>query len=148
MLVDKADIGYMYKIVSNSNILKFPVTLRESFNVEKDEVKFGFNLHIESRRSATQTLKMKVPVMINTGKLKINNTGGNISSAQSVASGKVNPKMQEQKLKDGKAQMLDMSFVSSATEKQKLDESFQSNVTRMTAGSQMSQKQKEEQLLA
>ena len=53
MLADKADIGYMYKIVSNSNILKFPVTLRENFNVEKDEVKFGFNLHIESRRSAT-----------------------------------------------------------------------------------------------
>ena len=91
VLTDKGDLGYMYKIVSNSNILKFPVTLREGFNVEKDEVKFGFNLHIESRRSATQTLKMKVPVMINTGKLKINNTGGNISSAQSVASGKVNP---------------------------------------------------------
>jgi len=103
MLVDKADIGYMYKIVSNSNILKFPVTLRENFNVEKDEVKFGFNLHIESRRSATSTLKMKVPIMVNTGKLKINNTGGNISSAQSVASGKVNPQMQEQKLKEGKA---------------------------------------------
>ena len=108
MLLDKADIGYMYKIVSNSNILKFPVTLRENFNVEKDEVKFGFNLHIESRRSATSTLKMKVPVMINTGKLKINNTGGNISSAQSVASGKVNPQMQEQKLKELEKQEQDV----------------------------------------
>ena len=39
---------------------------------------------------------MKVPIMVNTGKLKINNTGGNISSAQSVASGKVNPQIQEQ----------------------------------------------------
>jgi hypothetical protein len=82
----------MYKLVSNSNIMKFPVTLREAFNIEKDEVKFGFNLHIESKRSATQTLKMTIPIMVNTGKLKINNTGGNIiSSAQSVASGKVNP---------------------------------------------------------
>ena len=53
VLDDKADLGFMYKIVSNSNILKFPVTLKEGFNVEKDEVKFGFNLHIESRRSAT-----------------------------------------------------------------------------------------------
>lgn len=44
--------------------------------------------------------------------------------------------------------MLDMSFVSSATEKQKLDESFQSNATRMSALSQMSQKQREEMLLA
>lgn len=53
VLTDKADLGFMYKIVSNSSILKFPVTLREGFNVEKDEVKFGFNLHIESKRSAT-----------------------------------------------------------------------------------------------
>ena len=62
---------------------------------------------------------MKVPIMVNTGKLKINQTGGNISSAQSVASGKVNPQLQEQKLKAGQAQMLDMSFVSHATEKTK-----------------------------
>jgi hypothetical protein len=80
VLTDKSDLDYMYKIVSNSTILKFQVTLREGFNVEKDDVKFGFNLHIESKRSATQTLVMKVPVMINTGKLKVNNTGGNISS--------------------------------------------------------------------
>jgi hypothetical protein len=80
VLTDKSDLGFMYKIVSNSTILKFQVTLREGFNVEKDDVKFGFNLHIESKRSATQTLIMKVPVMINTGKLKINNTGGNINS--------------------------------------------------------------------
>jgi hypothetical protein len=67
-------------------------------------------------------LKLKVPVTINTGKLKINNTGGNVSSAMSVASGK--NLTQQHKLQTGKAQMLDMSFVSSATEKQKLDESF------------------------
>ena len=81
VLTDKSDLGYMYKIVSNSTILKFQVTLREGFNVEKDDVKFGFNLHIESKRSATQTLVMKVPVMINTGKLKVNNTGGNTISS-------------------------------------------------------------------
>ena len=40
----------------------------------------------------------------------------------SVASGK--NLTQQHKLQTGKAQMLDMSFVSSATEKQKLDESF------------------------
>jgi hypothetical protein len=33
-------------------------------------------------------LNMKVPIIINTGKLKINNTGGNVSSAISVASQK------------------------------------------------------------
>ena len=53
----------MYKIVGNSNILKFPVTLKDSFDNEsyenekqeqfKDEIKFGFNLHIETKRSAT-----------------------------------------------------------------------------------------------
>ena len=83
--------------------------------------------------------------MINTGKLKINKTGQNISSAQSVQSGKPNAEIQAQRLKQGKAQMLDMSFVSAATEKQKLDESFQSNTTMM---SQQSQKQKEEILKA
>ena len=29
---------------------------------------------------------MKVPIIVNTGKLKINNTGGNVSSAISIAS--------------------------------------------------------------
>ena len=29
---------------------------------------------------------MKVPIIVNTGKLKINNTGGNVSSAISTAS--------------------------------------------------------------
>lgn len=88
---------------------------------------------------------MKVPIMINTGKLKINKTGQNFSSAQSVQSGKPNADIQAARLKQGKAQMLDMSFVSAATEKQKLDESFQSNTSQMTA---QSQKQKDQILQA
>jgi hypothetical protein len=78
----------MYKIVSNNVIMKFQVTLNMGFDIEKDDVKFGFNLHIEQKRTATQTLNMKVPIVINTGKMKINNTGGNVSSAMSVASQK------------------------------------------------------------
>ena len=63
VLTENADLPFMYKIVGNSNILKFPVTLKDSYDNEsfenekqeqfKDEVKFGFNLHIESKRSAT-----------------------------------------------------------------------------------------------
>jgi hypothetical protein len=78
----------MYKIVSNNVIMKLQVTLNVGFDIEKDDVKFGFNLHIEQKRTATQTLNMKVPIVINTGKMKINNTGGNVSSAMSVASQK------------------------------------------------------------
>ena len=78
----------MYKIVSNNVIMKFQVTLNLGFDIEKDDVKFGFNLHIEQKRTSTQTLNMKVPIVINTGKMKINNTGGNVSSAMSVASQK------------------------------------------------------------
>jgi flagellar assembly factor FliW len=78
----------MYKIVSNNVIIKFQVTLNVGFDIEKDDVKFGFNLHIEQKRTSTQTLNMKVPIVINTGKMKINNTGGNVSSAMSVASQK------------------------------------------------------------
>jgi len=68
--------------------MKFQVTLNVGFDIEKDDVKFGFNLHIEQKRTSTQTLNMKVPIVINTGKMKINNTGGNVSSAMSVASQK------------------------------------------------------------
>ena len=78
----------MYKIVSNNVIMKFQVTLNVGFDIEKDDVKFGFNLHIEQKRTSTQTLNMKVPIVINTGKMKINNTGGYVSSAMSVASQK------------------------------------------------------------
>jgi len=78
----------MYKIVSNNVIIKFQVTLNVGFDIEKDDVKFGFNLHIEQKRTSTQTLNIKVPIVINTGKMKINNTGGNVSSAMSVASQK------------------------------------------------------------
>jgi hypothetical protein len=78
----------MYKIVSNNVIMKLQVTLNVGFDIEKDDVKFGFNLHIEQKRTSTQTLNMKVPIVINTGKMKINNTGGNVSSAMSVASQK------------------------------------------------------------
>lgn len=52
--------------------MKFMVNLRKGFDIEKDEVKFGFNIHIDSKRSNTQTLDMKVPIVINTGKLKLN----------------------------------------------------------------------------
>jgi hypothetical protein len=37
-----ADIDFMYKVVANNVIMKFPVYLKQGFNVEKDEVKFGF----------------------------------------------------------------------------------------------------------
>lgn len=98
------DVSFMYKVTGNSAIMKFPVTLRKGFNVEKDDLRFGFLLQMEAKISSTQTLKVKVPIMINTGILKINNTGGNISSAQSVQSGRIkDPVVQEQKLAAGKA---------------------------------------------
>lgn len=75
------DIRFLHKIVANNTIMKFSVTLKPGFDIEKDEVKFGFNIHIDSKRSNTQTLDMKVPIMMNTGKLKLNQSGGNVSSA-------------------------------------------------------------------
>ena len=136
------DISFMYKIVANNTIMKFAVTLREGFDIEKDEVKFGFNLHIDSKRSATKQLEMKVPVMINTGKLKLNQSGGNISSAQSVVSGKAVTKeeqvaKQHQQLAAGKAQMLDQSFVTQASAKNALEQSFQ-GPAQSTSSSKMS----------
>jgi len=47
---------------------------------------------------------MKIPIVINTGKLKINNTGGNVSSAMSVASHRgTQEQRQEAKILEGKA---------------------------------------------
>jgi len=81
------DIGFMYKVVSNNAILKFPLTIGENFNVEKDDVKFAFNIVLMQKKSKGQSIEMVLPVMFNTGKMKINNSGGNvISSAQSSAS--------------------------------------------------------------
>lgn len=77
-----ADFSFMYKIVANNVIMKFPVTLKTGFDIDKDEVKFGFYLTYEMKVSETSKKKIKVPIMINTGKLKINNTGGHyVSSA-------------------------------------------------------------------
>jgi len=43
----------MYKIVANNTIMKFSINLSENFDIEKDEVKFGFNMHIENKRTTT-----------------------------------------------------------------------------------------------
>lgn len=120
------DVRFLHKIVANNTIMKFSVTLKAGFDIEKDEVKFGFNIHIDSKRSNTQTLDMKVPIMINTGKLKLNQSGGNVSSAQSVQSGRAVTReeqiaKQQQQLAAGKAQMLDQSFVTQASAKQALE---------------------------
>lgn len=53
IITEPKDFNFMYKIVSNNVIMKFPVTLKPGFNVEKDELKFGFYLHIQQKRSAT-----------------------------------------------------------------------------------------------
>lgn len=123
----------MYKVIANNCIMKFGVSLKQSFDVEKDEVKFAFNILLQQKRSGGQTSELTIPVVVNVGKLKINNTGGNahISSAMSMASGKGGPN-QEQKIIDGRAQVLDTSAVSHAEDKELLDSSFQSSATIMT----------------
>ena len=78
-------------------------------------------------------------MVINTGKLKINKTGENISSAQSVAS--MTRATQEQKIREGKAHVLDTSYVSHATEKEQLDQTFVSSGTMMTHKTSQSQAQ-------
>jgi len=112
--------------------MKFGVVLKRSVNVEQDDIKFAFNMVLTVKQSHNQSSKMKVPVMVNAGKLKINNTGGNVSSAMSVASHRGNVEQrQEQNIISGKAQVLDTSAVSHATEKEMLDVSYQSSATAM-----------------
>jgi len=83
---DKEEVNFMYKVIANNAILKFPIYITEKFNIEGDDVKFGFNIVLSQKRSSGQSIEMKIPVVVNTGKLKLNQTGGNISSAQSSKS--------------------------------------------------------------
>jgi len=43
----------MYKIVSNNVIMKFPLYLKQDFDIDKDEVKFAFKLVITKKRKGT-----------------------------------------------------------------------------------------------
>ena len=130
-LTEKQDASFVYKIVSNNAIVKFMVSIKPDvkFNFDADEVRFGFNLHIESVRGS-KTVAFSTPIKVNTGLMKINKSGGNVSSAASSISLKKGE--QEEKLRQGKAQMLDSSYISAATAKGKLDESFRSVATNQT----------------
>ena len=60
-LTEKADVRYLYKIVSNNIIIKFMVSIKPDFNIERDDVKFGFNLHLHGQ-SQQNPLHLKVPI--------------------------------------------------------------------------------------
>ena len=61
-LSEKADIKFLYKIVSNNIIIKINVSISPEFIIEKDDVKFGFNLHLIKENSSGMTGTMKVPI--------------------------------------------------------------------------------------
>jgi hypothetical protein len=70
----------MYKLVANNAIMKFPVILRKGFQLEKDELRFGFNLKVEIKRDNATTIRLSIPIMINTGIMKVNNPSSISSS--------------------------------------------------------------------
>jgi hypothetical protein len=39
---DNSDVDFMYKVIQNNSIMKFPVFVNKDFNIEQDEVKFAF----------------------------------------------------------------------------------------------------------
>lgn len=79
---DKEDVEFMYKVIANNIIMKFPFSINPDFDLEKDEVKLAFKMVMEQKRGG-QTTKIVIPVALNSGKLKVNQT---ISSGQSTAS--------------------------------------------------------------
>ena len=85
-LSERDDAGYLYKIVSNNVIVKFPVVLRAGIDLDKDEVKFGFVLEVTSQAGLASSNKITVPIQINTGVMKLNKTGGNLKSDASAVS--------------------------------------------------------------
>ena len=70
----------MYKLVTNNAIMKFPVVLKKGFQIEKDELRFGFNFKVEIKRDNSTTIRLSIPIMINTGLLKVNNPSSISSS--------------------------------------------------------------------
>lgn len=69
---EESDLNFFYKVIQNNAIMKFPVYLGPNFNLENDEVKFAFNMILVQKRGGGQTVEMKIPVQVNTGKLKVN----------------------------------------------------------------------------
>ena len=80
VISDSRDIKYMYKLVANNAILKFPIFLKKGFQLEKDELRFGFNLKVEIKRDNATTIRLSIPIMINTGLLKVHNPSSISSS--------------------------------------------------------------------
>ena len=70
----------MYKLVANNAIMKFPVVLKKGFQLEKDDLRLGFNLKVEIKRDNSTTVRLSIPIMINTGLLKVNNPSSISSS--------------------------------------------------------------------
>ena len=80
VISDSRDIRFMYKLVANNAIMKFPVILKKGFQLEKDDLRFGFNLKVEIKRDNSTTVRLSIPIMINTGLLKVNNPSSISSS--------------------------------------------------------------------
>ena len=60
--------------------MKFPIVFKKGFQIEKDELRFGFNLKVEIKRDNSTTIRLSIPIMINTGLLKVNNPSSISSS--------------------------------------------------------------------
>ena len=113
--------------------MKFPIYVNEDFAIEHDDVKFGLTIVRTTKRSQGQTIETRIPIVVNCGKLKLNQSGGNVSSAMSSASIQSGiKKTQEDKIRSGNAQVLDTSAISHATDKEALDKTFASTTSRMT----------------
>ena len=80
VISDSRDIRFMYKLVANNAIMKFPVVLKKGFQLEKDDLRLGFNLKVEIKRDNSTTVRLSIPIMINTGLLKVNNPSSISSS--------------------------------------------------------------------
>ena len=66
------DEKFLYKKVENYVILKFPVIPKpgNAFDVDKQDISFGFIMKTSSLRAKKEQFDMSVPMMINLGKVK------------------------------------------------------------------------------
>jgi hypothetical protein len=64
------DEKYLYKKVENFVVLKLPVAVKSSTNLDTQDIQFGFIMKTNSLRAKREPFEMSVPMFINVGRLR------------------------------------------------------------------------------
>lgn len=64
------DEKFLYKKVENFAVLKIPVSVKPTTNLDNQDIFFGFIMKTNSLRAKKEPFQMSVPMFINIGRLR------------------------------------------------------------------------------